>query len=530
MTISAIRLLVQHRRAQVALWRMAVSDDNVPLHGLTRRSFGGLGVAAVLAPTIASAQRASESDRYRPQNHYSPAKGFMNDPNGLIFHQGEYHLFYQHNPFEAKAGHVHWGHAVSPDLLRWRELPVAIGETTAGQAFSGSAVYDRDNTSGLFPSKAGGLVAIYTRASDMRQAQEIATSTDRGRTWHAYPGNPVLDIGSFSFRDPKVLWHAPTKAWVMTVVRSREHRVMFYASPDLKRWTEVGSFGHAGLLGVDYECPDLVEVPIEGGGTRWVLFVSINPGAPLGGSAVQYFVGQFDGRRFEAEDGATRMADFGQDFYALQTFADVDGPPVAIAWMSNWLYCNDVPTSPSRGAMTLPRRLGLRRRADDWRLVQTPVALDPLAGATFLSGPRPRGFGLLASATLPPGVAIEVALRLKADPGAILTVRLGNARGETLSASFDAGAYPGFLVDRSGTRGFRHRYMVDRATWSAPPGTIATDMRLIIDRSSIELFGLGGEASGTMLQYFASPPDRLEVIAEGGAVTLIELGARGLKF
>jgi levanase len=301
---------------------------------MTRRDLGIAGLATAMVATVARGAAPDEVDRYRPQVHYSPAKGFMNDPNGLIFHQGEYHLFYQHNPFEAKAGHVHWGHAVSPDLLRWRELPIALGETAAGQAFSGSAVYDRDNTSGLFPNKAGGLVAVYTRASDTRQAQEIATSTDRGRTFKAYPGNPVLDVDSSSFRDPKVLWHAPTNAWVMAVVRSREHRVMFFASPDLKRWAEVGSFGHAGLLGVDYECPDLVEVPVEGGGTRWVLFVSINPGAPLGGSAVQYFVGRFDGRRFEAEDSVMRLADFGQDFYALQTFADVDGPPVAIAWMS----------------------------------------------------------------------------------------------------------------------------------------------------------------------------------------------------
>lgn len=452
----------------------------------------------------------------------------MNDPNGLIFHQGEYHLFYQHNPLEAKAGHVHWGHAISPDLVRWRELPIALGETAAGQAFSGSAVYDHDNTSGLFPSGAGGLVAIYTRASDTRQAQEIATSTDRGRTFTGYAGNPVLDVGSASFRDPKVLWHAPTRRWVMVVVRSREHQVMFYTSPDLKRWSEVGSFGHAGLLGLDYECPDLVEVPVEGGGTRWVLFVSINPGAPLGGSAVQYFVGTFDGRRFEAEDGATRLADFGQDFYALQTFADVDGPPVAVAWMSNWLYCNDVPASPSRGAMTLPRRLTLRQRADDWRLVQTPVSLDPIAGATILSGPRPKRTGTLASAALPSGAAVEIALQFETDPGAMLLVRLLNAAGEVLTASFDAGSYPGFMVDRSRTRGFRHPYMADRAIWSAPQGTTGTDMRLIIDRSSMELFGMGGEASGTMLQYFASPPHRLEIVAEGGQVTLSKLQVRSL--
>jgi fructan beta-fructosidase len=504
-----------------------MSDDQDRTADLSRRTFSKLGMAAVLAPGVALAEQ-TPSDQYHPLIHYAPAKGFMNDPNGLIYHQGEYHLFYQHNPFEPKAGHVHWGHAVSPDLVRWRELPIALGETAAGQAFSGSAVYDRDNTSGLFKSRPGGLVAVYTRASETRQAQEIATSTDRGRTFAAYSGNPVLDVGSASFRDPKVFWHAATGRWVMTVVRSREHRVMFYGSPDLKHWSELGSFGHSGLLGIDYECPDLVEVPVEGGGKRWVLFVSINPGAPLGGSAVQYFVGKFDGRRFEVEDGATRLADFGQDFYALQTYADVDGPPVAIAWMSNWLYCNDVPASPSRGAMTLPRRLTLRRHSDDWRLVQTPVPLDGIAGRTLLEGSRAKSTGLLASAALPPGSAVDIALQLQADAGAVLSVRLRNAAGETLSAAFDAGSYPGFLIDRSGTQGFRHRSMVDRAIWSTLPGTTTTDMRLVVDRTSIELFGMRGEASGTMLQFFSAPPERVDIVAEGGAVALPDIRIRSL--
>lgn len=213
---------------------------------------------------------------------------------------------------------------------------------------------------------------------------------------------------------------------------------------------------------------------------------------------------------------------------ALQTYADVEGPPVAIAWMSNWLYCNNVPAGPSRGAMTVPRRLSLRRRADDWRLIQTPVSLDPLAGTSILSGPRATRSGSIASAPLPPGSAVEIALRIEADPGAVLSVHLRNAQGETLSAAFDAGTYAGFLIDRSGTRGFRHRYMVDRAIWSAPPGTTATDMRLLVDPTSIELFGMGGGASGTMLQYFAAPPDRLEVKAEGGAVKVSELTVRRL--
>lgn len=499
------------------------------IDGITRRGFGALGIGAVIAGGAASASPIRpDKQRYRPTIHYAPAKGFMNDPNGLIFHEGEYHLFYQHNPFEAKAGHVHWGHAVSPDLVRWRELPVALTETAAGQAFSGSAVFDRDSTSGLF-GNGGGLVAIYTRASAEKQTQEIATSTDRGRTFRPYAGNPVLDVNSSSFRDPKVFWHEPTLRWIMTVVRSREHRVLFYGSTDLKRWAELGSFANAGLLGTDYECPDLVEVPVEGGGSRWVLFVSINPGAPLGGSCVQYFVGSFDGQTFRAEDSVTRLADFGQDFYALQTYADAPGPPVAIAWMSNWLYCNEVPYSGARGAMTLPRRLGLRRRANDWRLLQTPIELDPVASRTLIDLPHAKGSGSLAAVALPPGDAVEVSMRVAASPGALVSVRFRNSGGEALTAGFDAGNYPGFFLDRGGAHGFSHRYFVDRFSWAAPPETRETDLHLVLDRTSLELFGLGGEACGTIQHYFDAAPDRLEIAAEGAPVAVTNLRVRTLR-
>lgn len=496
---------------------------------LTRRSFGTLGIAAAISPALSLAARAAPAHRYRPQIHFAPAKGFMNDPNGLIRYDGEYHLFFQHNPTDTRAGNVHWGHAVSTDLLHWRELPIAIAPDAAGLPFSGSAVFDRDNSSGLFPDERGGMVAVYTRHSDTRQVQEIAASVDRGRSFRPFPGNPVLDIGSPSFRDPRVFRHEPSGRWIMAVARSREHRIAFYGSSDLKRWRELGSFDHAGLLGTDYECPDLVELPVDGGGTRWVLFVSINPGAPLGGSAVQYFVGSFDGKRFVPDDAATRLVDAGPDFYAMQSFADAGTPPVAIAWMSNWLYCNDVPANPSRGAMTLPRRLSLRRRADGWTLVQAPVPLDAIAGRTLLSGERPAKTGVIATAALPSGEAIEIIARIAPQRGARLTFALRNRGGEALVTLVDAGNYPAFSIDRSATRGFRHRYMTDRAIWAAPPDTLATDIRLIVDRSSIELVGHGGEGAVTMLHYFDAAPDRLEIVAENGAVALGGLTVRTLR-
>lgn len=464
------------------------------------------------APAPVPTPTSSAAERYRPVLHFTPPQGFMNDPNGLVFADGEWHLFYQHNPFEAKMGRVHWGHAVSRDLLHWQTLPLALRETAAGQAFSGSAVIDRANSSGLFAQGSGnargGMVAIYTRASATRQVQALAYSSDGGRSFADYRGNPVLDVGSDQFRDPKVFWHAPSKAWVMCVVRSREHRVMFYRSRNLKDWRAAGEFAHAGVYGIGYECPDLVELPVAGGGTRWVLFLSINPGAPQGGSTVQYFVGGFDGRRFVPDDGATRFADFGKDFYALQTFGGVDGAPVGIAWMNNWQYANDLPTGAWRGAMTLPRRLSLRKVADDWKLVQEPLGLDAARRQVVAQGPGK------ASTALPPDTALEI--RLTCAPDSVTSLRLANGDGEYLEVGYDPGPAVGSVwVDRGGARGFRHRFFTDKMSWAPPPDGAPLDLRLVFDRCSLELFAAGGTGCATLLHFFAAPPDRLELAADG---------------
>ncbi len=435
----------------------------------------------------------------------------MNDPNGLIFHGGEWHLFYQYNPFDVRSGQVHWGHAVSADLLHWRTLPNALFPTHAGQPFSGSAVFDAANTSGLFAAgdgaaEPGGLVAIYTRADPAHQRQEIAYSADRGRSFTAYGGNPVLDRGTSSFRDPKVLWHAPTSQWIMVLAAAREHRVLFYASADLKHWVQTGSFGEAGVLGIDYECPGLVEIPVKGGGAKWVLFVSIGPGAPQGGGAVQYFAGEFDGQRFTPDDTAARFVDFGKDFYALQTFADAPGAsPVAIAWAGNWQYCDDLPTADWRGVMSLPRLLSLRRAADGLRLVQAFPPLDPVRGEAIVVQPaepgRPPG------ALLPPGGAVELRVRLSLDTDAIATLRFANAAGESLDVGFDQKASQLF-VDRSGTRGLRQRFFTDKFSAARLPGTREVDLHIVFDRCTLELLGFGGEMSGTFLHFFTDIPDR----------------------
>ena len=482
---------------------------------LTRRALGLGAAAATLASASARGEPGADaSERYRPRMHYTPRVGFMNDPNGLIHHDGEWHLYYQYNPFGTRSAHVHWGHAVSPDLLHWQELPPALGDTEAGEPFSGSAVFDADNTSRLFPAGEPGLVAVFTRATPEYQRQDIACSIDRGRSFALYDGNPVLERGSNSFRDPKVFWHEPTRRWIMAVVAAREHRVLFYASANLTQWQEVGSFSQPGIEGVEYECPNLVLMPVEGGGLKWVLFVSVNTG-PEKNSPVQYFVGAFDGQRFTADDPATRYVDFGKDFYAMQVFADAPGDrPVAMAWAGCWQYCNDLPTGAWRGVMTLPRRLSLRQAADGCHLVQAFAPLEALRGAAI---PVRLGEGGLATATLPPGAAVEVRVRLTVDAGGA-TLAFRNGAGEALTVGFDQGS--GRLnIARGGTRGFKHQHFTDGFTATRPPGTREMDLHLVLDRCTLEVIGFNGEVSGTFLHFFATPPDQL-VVQGAGAVRL----------
>jgi levanase len=279
-----------------------------------RRTAATAAATAVLAAiaTVATGEAASTAEpapyteQYRPQFHYTPAKNWMNDPNGLVFYQGEYHLFYQHNPSGNQWGNMSWGHAVSPDLVHWTELPVAIPQDDQEMIFSGSAVIDTNNTSGFGTKDNPAMVAVYTRLDKATgvQAQALAYSTDRGRTFTKYAGNPVLDIGSRDFRDPKVFWYEPGHEWIMSVALSAERKVRFYRSSDLKKWEHLSDFGPAGATGGVWECPDLFPLPVDGDKkqTKWVLLVNMNPGGIAGGSANQYFTGTFDGKRFVSDD------------------------------------------------------------------------------------------------------------------------------------------------------------------------------------------------------------------------------------
>src|SRR4051812_41450762 len=274
-----------------------------------RRAVTTVAVAAVAMVAGGAGSAVAQTtyqEPFRPQFHWTPARNWMNDPNGLVYYKGEYHLFYQYNPAGSTWGNISWGHAVSRNLVDWQELPVAIPDAPDGYIFSGSAVVDRENTSGFGTRENPPMVAIYTRATHQccSQAQALAYSLDRGRTWTKYAGNPVLDIGSGEFRDPKVFWYAPAQRWIMAVVKATEHKVAFYGSSNLKSWTHLSDFGPANATGGVWEVPDLFPLAVDGDRrhTKWVLIVNINPGGIAGGSGAQYFVGDFDGTRFRADN------------------------------------------------------------------------------------------------------------------------------------------------------------------------------------------------------------------------------------
>jgi len=321
-------------------------------------------------------------EKYRPQFHFSPAKNWTNDPNGLVYLNGEYHIFYQYNPFGDVWGHMSWGHAVSKDLISWKQLPVAIPEEGNTMIFSGSCVVDKNNTTG-FATKPGQipLVAVYTghisldtaNRDSTLQNQHLAYSLDNGRTWKKYEGNPVLDLNRRDFRDPKVLWYEKDKKWVMSVVFPQEHIVQFYSSPDLKQWTHLSDFGPEGDTNGIWECSDLLQVPVKGkpNSYKWVLLNSVSV-------TMQYFIGEFDGKTFRSENTNHEILrpDYGADFYAGITYNNLpaNAAPVLIAWANNWTYARHIPTAPWRSIMSIPRTLSVTKIDGQWMLLEEPVA------------------------------------------------------------------------------------------------------------------------------------------------------------
>lgn len=487
----------------------------------------------------ASAQdEPTYSERYRPQYHFTPATNWMNDPNGLVYFDGEYHLFYQHNPFGNRWGHMSWGHAVSRDLVHWTHLPVALAEEDGIMIFSGSAVVDRNNTTGFGTDGRPPLVAIYTghHVSGERQDQRIAYSTDNGRTWTKYEGNPVLDRGLKDFRDPKVFWHEPDEKWIMVVALPTEHKIQLYSSPDLKEWAYMSEFGPAGAVGGVWECPDLFELPVDGDdeNTRWVLHVDLNPGGVAGGSGGQYFLGSFDGTTFTPDappavgDRHARWADYGADYYAAVSWSDipdVDGERLWLAWMNNWMYAQDIPTSPWRSAQSLPRRVSLRTIDGEVRLVQTPVAqlnvlrreqhriedLDLRSEVVDLGDRGVRGTTLEIVAEFEPREADIVGLKVRTGEGEETIVGYRAAEDE-------------LFVDRSnaGEDGFHEGFPARHAgPLATRDGTVR--LHIFVDWSSVEVFGGRGESVITDRIFPAPESDGVSVFAEGGSARLVSL-------
>jgi len=324
------------------------------------------------------------TEPYRPQFHFSPEEKWMNDPNGMVYHEGVYHLFYQYYPDDIVWGPMHWGHAVSRDLVYWEHKPIALYPDEHGMIFSGSAVVDKNNTSGFGSTENPPLVAIFTyhqmegekAGRKDFQTQGIAYSIDNGDNWTKYEGNPIIgNKGIKDFRDPKVMWHEASKKWVMTLVAGDHAK--FYGSKDLKNWDLIGEFGKdKGAHGGVWECPDLIPMKVKGSDEeKWVLLISINPGAPNGGSGTQYFVGDFDGQKFTTDQKEDRWIDWGTDNYAGVTYSNAPNDElIFIGWMSNWTYAMDTPTKKWRSAMTLARKLTLKSNNGKYELINYPIA------------------------------------------------------------------------------------------------------------------------------------------------------------
>ncbi|MGM0932851.1 MAG: glycoside hydrolase family 32 protein [Bacteroidota bacterium] len=448
---------------------------------------------------------------FRPDFHFTPKSGWMNDPNGMFYLDGTYHLFFQHNPDDNVWGPMHWGHATSTDMINWEEQPIALEPDEHGTIFSGSAVVDHENTSGLGDGETPPVIAIFTyhnadreqEGEDDFQTQGIAYSLDAGKTWTKYEENPVLDNpGIRDFRDPKVIWYEEENKWIMSL--AVQDHISFYSSSNLLDWQHESDFGQdLGGHGGVWECPDLFPMQVEDTEEeKWVLLVSINPGGPNGGSATQYFVGDFDGSTFTPDESIADLGeehdywiDFGKDNYAGVTWSNIpeeDGRHLFIGWMSNWQYANEVPTETWRSAMTLPRDLNLTQQENTYRIVSTPVReLEEYSseGISESSVEIEDSTSLATSTDLDLSKA-EILFEIpQLQQNQQYTFSLSNDKGDVLKFGYDHGKEE-FFIDRSnsGLVDFNDNFG-DKIS-SAPRLSESKNLkvRAITDNMSIELF------------------------------------------
>ena len=432
-------------------------------------------------------------ERFRPLYHHTPLYGWMNDPNGMFYKDGVWHLYYQFNPYGSQWENMTWGHSTSKDLMHWDAQPMAIESDWLGAIFSGSAIVDKENTTGFGRNA---VVAMYTSAG-AAQTQSIAYSADGGQTFTKYAGNPVITFNAPDFRDPKVFWHEPTGKWIVVLAVGQE--VQFYSSKNLKEWKYESSFGreygnHDGV----WECPDMLCF-----GEKWVLLLNINPGGPFGGSATQYFVGRFDGHTFTCEDSPseTKWMDYGKDHYATVTFHNApEGRIVALPWMSNWQYANQVPTQQFRSANGLPRDLGIKTTGGETILTSIPSK-----EVTAQRGKKVKQ----------PTEACEIIIDVKGTADIVLS----NAKGEQVTMRYNAQKQE-FRMNRtkSGDVSFSEAFPCET---TAPTYGSIKQLRLFIDRCSIEAFDAEGKMAMTNLVFPSEPYNTIKV--KGGKATIYQI-------
>lgn len=432
-------------------------------------------------------------EKFRPSYHHTPLYGWMNDPNGMFYKDGEWHLYYQYNPYGSLWENMTWGHSVSKDLIHWEALPLAIEADAIGTIFSGSCVVDKNNTAGFGKDA---IIAFYTSAAES-QTQSMAYSTDGGRTFTKYDKNPVVTFNAPDFRDPKVFWYEGTNRWIMMLAVGQEMQI--WSSANLKDWNKESSFGSEyGCHGGVWECPDMLKI-----GDKWVLICNINPGGPFGGSATQYFVGDFDGKKFTCESmpKVTKWLDYGKDHYATVSFSNApDGRITVLAWMSNWQYANQVPTKQFRSANSIARDLGLFKDGEE-----TYVSVTPSKEMLAVRGAK----------TKKPSATCEIIVDVKGT----MELTLSNAKGEQVVMNYDAQKQT-FAMDRtkSGDSSFSEAFA---ATTVAPTHGNMKQLRIFIDNCSIEAFASDGKMAMTNLVFPNEPYNNIKV--KGGKATIYEI-------
>lgn len=490
-----------------------------------------------------SSDSAYYQEKYRLAYHFSPEKNWMNDPNGLVYYKDEYHLFYQYNPKGTRWGNMSWGHAVSKDLVHWEHLPVALEMENDVMIFSGSAVIDQNNSSGLCDSPDGScMVAIYTAHTESLQTQAIAYSNDRGRTWTKYKNNPVLDLGMKDFRDPKVFWFEQEKKWVMAVALPVEQKVQFYESGNLIDWNMMSEFGPQGFVDGIWECPDLFELAVdETGKKKWVLLISYNTDE---GSDMQYFIGDFDGNTFKNDntDDLVLTLDYGKDFYAGVTWNNTpDDRRLILGWFNNWKYANEIPTSTWRSAQSLVRELKLQEFPEGIRLIQKPVpALRELRQAqnqhsnitikeedNFLALEDIQGTQLeiIAEFVYKP---IENTAEAQA-PASEFGIKVFKGENQETIIGYDV-ASQSLFTDRtqSGDTTFAEGFAT-KTTGLMPADDGVVRLHIFVDHSSVEVFGNDGYIVMSNRIFPDPAKDAVELYTTGGSVTIKSLDIWELK-